>query len=160
MSKEITNSDDIIDSRDVIARIEELEAERQALHDAVDEAAEAIEAFEGDLKSEAFDTLHDAHDKARNAMNEWGESDEGKELAALKALADEAEGYAPDWRYGEALIRDSYFTEYAQQLADDIGAINSDASWPNNCIDWERAARELQMDYTQVEFDGVTYWIR
>lgn len=27
-------------------------------------------------------------------------------------------------------------------------------------VDWERAARELQMDYTPVEFDGVTYWVR
>ena len=26
--------------------------------------------------------------------------------------------------------------------------------------DWERATRELQMDYTEVDFDGVTYWIR
>lgn len=24
----------------------------------------------------------------------------------------------------------------------------------------ERAARELQMDYTSVEFDGITYWVR
>jgi hypothetical protein len=83
------------------------------------------------------------------------------ERAALVALAEEAEGYASDWADGAAvLIRDSYFETYAQELADDIGAINSDASWPNDCIDWERAARELQMDYTAVDFDGVTYWIR
>jgi hypothetical protein len=28
------------------------------------------------------------------------------------------------------------------------------------CIDWNEAASELQMDYTAVEFDGVTYWVR
>lgn len=27
-------------------------------------------------------------------------------------------------------------------------------------IDWERAAEELRMDYTAVDFDGVTYWVR
>ena len=27
-------------------------------------------------------------------------------------------------------------------------------------IDWAQAAHELQMDYTSVDFDGVTYWIR
>lgn len=37
--------------------------------------------------------------------------------------------------------------EFAQQLAEDIGAIDSDASWPNNCIDWEYAAKELMYDY-------------
>lgn len=30
----------------------------------------------------------------------------------------------------------------------------------NNYIDWKRAAEALQSDYTSVEFDGVTYWVR
>lgn len=115
---DISNADDIIDSRDVIARIEELEE---------------------------IETRDD---------------DEEAELAALKAFAAEGADYAPDWDYGETCIRDSYFVEYAQQLAEDIGAINADATWPNNCIDWERAARELRMDYTAIDFDGVTYWVR
>lgn len=127
MSREVSNSDDIIDSRDVIARIEELEAERDAC---------------------------DA-----DAYEEWQESAEADELAALCNLRDEAEG-CDDWAHGASLIRDSYFEEYAEQLADDIGAIDQRASWPLTCIDWEKAARELQMDYTSVEFDGVTYWMR
>jgi len=81
------------------------------------------------------------------------------ELAALKALAEEASG-TPDWKYGDILIRDSYFREYAKQLAEDCGMVDANASWPNTCIDWERAARELQYDYTSVDFDGVTYWVR
>ena len=63
-------------------------------------------------------------------------------------------------RHPVTLVRDSYFRDYAEQLADDIGAINSEASWPNNCIDWNRAARELHIDYSTVEFEGVTYWYR
>ena len=118
-TREITNSEDIIDSRDVIARIEYLES------------------IEGER-----------------------DEDEVQELIALKALADEASGYAADWTYGEMLIRDSYFEEYARQLAEDIGAIPSDARWPCTCIDWEQAARELRMDYTAVEFGDVTYWVR
>ena len=86
--------------------------------------------------------------------------DEEAELMALIALESEGRGYAPDWEYGEVLIRDSHFEEYAEQLADDLGLISADATWPNSCIDWEQAARELQYDYTALDFDGVIYWVR
>jgi exoribonuclease II len=101
-----------------------------------------------------------------NARIEWLESnddkddDEKAELAALVALKAEAEGYSSDWQYGATLIRDSYFRDYAQELAEDIGAIDHNAQWPNACIDWDQAARELQMDYSAIEFDGITYWVR
>lgn len=39
--------------------------------------------------------------------------------------------------------------EFAETLANDIGAITNDSSWPNYCIDWEWAARELMMDYVE-----------
>ena len=129
---EISNSQDVIDSRDVIARIAELEEERTDI--------------EG--QPDSTDTLA-----------AWDE-DYGDELKGLVALAEEAEGYAADWKYGETLIRDSYFTEYAEQLADDLGCIPVNAAWPMSCIDWDEAARQLQQDYTQVSFGGVDYWIR
>jgi hypothetical protein len=128
MTREISNYDDVIDSRDVIERIAEL-------------AGRWTARANGDETVEPLD------------------DDERAELDTLSALAEEAEGYAADWLHGETLVRDSYFVEYAQQLAEDIGAIESEARWPAYCIDWEYAARELQMDYTPVEFDGVTYWV-
>jgi len=109
--------DDVLDSRDIIERIELLES------------------------------LED-----RDEL-------EAEELTALKALTEEASG-SPDWSYGETLIRDSYFQNYAQELAEDCGMLKDATSWPLTCIDWEQAARELQYDYTSAEFDGVTYWIR
>lgn len=109
-----TNTDDIIDSRDIIEAIAELRESR----------------------------------------------DDMTTLAALEAVAECASDYAADWQYGETLIRDSYFEDYAQQLAEDVGAIDPHAQWPMTCIDWQRAARELRMDYTAVDFDGVTYWVR
>lgn len=37
--------------------------------------------------------------------------------------------------------------EFAQQFAEDIGAIdNIGTQWPTYCIDWEYAARDLMMD--------------
>lgn len=85
--------------------------------------------------------------------------DEEDELKSLKALQEECEGYS-DWIHGALLIRDSYFIQYAEQFAEDIGAIDRDANWPLNHIDWEEAASELKMDYTCVDFDGVDYWLR
>ena len=100
------------------------------------------------------------------ARIDWLETDDDKteyeteELTALRALAEEASDYAEDWTHGECLIRDSYFVEYAEQLADDIGAIDASATWPLCHIDWDAAADSLKMDYTQVDFGGVAYWIR
>lgn len=87
------------------------------------------------------------------------------ELDDLTDLLDELRGsggdhqWEGDW-FPVTLIRDSYFQDYAQEMAEDIGAISGDASWPKNHIDWESAAQELQIDYSSVEFDGTTYWYR
>lgn len=122
MATAISNSDDVIDSRDVIERITEL------------------------------DQMYSARGEITD--------DEIGERTALRRLHYEGANYSGDWEYGATLIRDSYFKEYAMELAEDIGAINADAAWPVRCIDWDQAAKELRMDYTSVDFDGVTYWVR
>lgn len=136
MPRSIDNSEDVIDSRDVTARIEELEGER----DAANEDAPAVDD---------------------DGLTAWDRdnSEDAAELKALKALADEAEGYAPDWTYGAALIRESYFVEYCQDLLEDIGDLPKDL--PSYIeIDWEATARNLKVDYTEVDFDGVPYLVR
>ena len=149
---------DVIDSRDVIARIEELEGEREALQLEIDDAeTQWLKTEAGTNEAHA---VVDRRQAAYVALDTWDASSDADELRILKALADEASGYAADWPHGETLIRDSYFKDYAMELADDIGAIDNNASWPLTCIDWDQAARELQMDYSAVDFDGVTYWIR
>jgi hypothetical protein len=151
----ISNTDDVIDSRDVIERIEELEGERQNLVDSLDEAREAAR----ENTDEAFDEeLKEATDAALTELEQWDEENKA-ELDALKALVEEAEGYSEDWRYGATLVRNSYFEDYARGLLEDIGDI------PRNLphyivIDWEETARNIQMDYTEVDFDGVSYWVR
>ncbi len=125
------NAMDMIDSRDIIARIAVLSALREP----------------GPV------------DLGNDEDNDMDQDTLFQELADLEALQDDTEGYAPDWKHGATLIRNSYFTKYAQELADDLGLLARDSAWPYTCIDWERAARELQYDYTQVEFAGVTYWV-
>jgi len=103
-----------------------------------------------------LETMRDDEEQAEGDFTE----DDAEELRILAALAEEAEGYIPDWNYGEQLIRESYFTDYARELADDIGAIDRNADWPLSHIDWDAAAEQLKMDYVEVDFDGVTYLAR
>jgi hypothetical protein len=113
-----SNTADVIDSRDVIARIEELENnEERTEHEAI-------------------------------------------ELVDLRKLATYGESYIDDWQYGAQLVRESYFETHAHELADDCGMISRDAKWPHTCIDWKWAARELMHDYTALDYDGVTYYVR
>jgi antirestriction protein len=37
--------------------------------------------------------------------------------------------------------------KFAQDMAEQLGSVDKNASWPNDCIDWEKAARELMYDY-------------
>lgn len=186
MARSIDNSEDIIDSRDVIAYIEELQDNIESVNDDIEELIsdsatheaniealeyEIEELNEGDFEDVAdmiaereeeigtlkisIDDITEEIDDKRDEVEEM----EG-ELAPIKSMADEAEGYAPDWNYGEALIRDSYFEDYARDLACDIGAVDVNADWPACHIDWEAAADALKMDYTCIDFDGEDYWIR
>ena len=57
------------------------------------------------------------------------------------------------------LISDYGFEEYAQDMAESIGAIDGDAGWPLYHIDWAAAAASLQMDFMSVEYGGQTWWM-
>lgn len=134
----ISNCENMLDGREVVARLEELEGEKADLTTDL-EAASAAERTQ-----------------AASDLASWMEDNE-EELDALSAFVD----YNRElWRHGETLIREDYFEDYAQELAEDIGAIGKDMPWPCTCIDWEQAAQELKQDYTESEFDGTTYYWR
>src|SRR6266404_4049110 len=101
MRNEISNHDDIIDSRDVIARIAELEAELEA----------AYEEYCDGTKEAGGEPL---------TQNQWMEMED--------------------------------FCKDIGDLPREIPAYM--------VIDWEATAENLKTDYTSVEFDGITYWVR
>lgn len=84
------------------------------------------------------------------------DDDEQRELEELTTLADEVS----EWYHGATLIPEDEFEEYARQLADDIGATNSDHGWPLTHIDWEAASEALKQDYSEVTYNGRTYLVR
>lgn len=130
MTREISNNDDIIDSRDFIEYLEEKEAELSDL----------LEAYMENNDLEEF----------------W---DLKEEVDILRDVASEGESYAPDWKYGETLIRESYWVEYVEELLKDIGDLPSDIPWYIE-IDWEATANHIKMDYSTIDFGGVDYYIR
>lgn len=142
MRRDLDNSADIIDSRDVIARIEEIETELRDAH-------------EGEGSKADFDVwLSDMADNDQGTLQEAAQ-----ELFALRDLVKEAEGYAGDWLHGATLIRHSYFVEYCQDMLSDLGDLPREI--PSYVvIDWEATADNLKVDYTTVDFDGVEYYIR
>jgi hypothetical protein len=122
---------DIINVRDIIARFEELENDIENCTIATD----------------AMDAISVA-----------------REHSTLAAILDDLKGNGGDeqWRgdwYPVTLICDSYFTYYAREMLEDCGTIPRDLpSWVE--IDWDATARNVRMDYTPVDIDGVTYWYR
>lgn len=104
-------------------------------------------------QSEIGADILDARDVVEGYQR-WRVSDE---LAAIEESNIDFEELADD---DPVLIHDRYFEDYARELAEDIGAIDKGASWPNTYIDWEAASNALKMDYTAYEIAGHTYWGR
>jgi hypothetical protein len=152
----ISNSDDVIDSRDVIARIEEIESMIES---------PVCETCGCTLTWNAGEYVYEGHtDECESDVDPDAgpDEDELEELKYLKALQDEAEGYSNgDWKYGSTLIRDSYFVDYCKELVQDIGDMPKNIpAYIKNNIDWDGVADDLKVDYTEVDFDGVAYYIR
>lgn len=184
MPNEISNSEDIIDSRDVIARVDELESDieswnedlndhRIEITDKVDEIEELEDRSQelDDDKDEAeiaeienlVDSLNSEIDDIESNITtiEFDIAEAQDELDPIKSLAEGCEGYAADWNYGEALIRDSYFEEYCKELVSDIGDLPATLpGYIENNIDWSGVADDLRIDYTSIDFNSITYWIR
>lgn len=128
--------DDVIDSRAIIERVEELESERQEIKDR-DRPLE--------------------HEEIMKELAEWDE-DWSRLLAIYKKLCEDCKDI-PDWEYGATLVRHSYWIDYCKEMIDDTGDIP--ANLPSFIvIDWEATAENLKSDYTTVNFDGVNYYVR
>jgi hypothetical protein len=133
---DFNENDDLLDSRDIMKRIEYL---NEFLCDLPD-----------DVTSETYDPADDKNGDRSDAV---------EERQALRALEDDASGYAPDWQYGETLIHEDYFTDYAEELVKDTAGLPRDIP-PYIVIDWEATAENLKVDYTEIVFKGQTFYIR
>lgn len=128
---DVSNDADLIDTRDVLDRINELE---------------------GDLESFYQD-----------GPDTWDSEDPDViEIRQLQDLINEVAGYSEDKPAdGVTLIRATYFVRYMEEYFEDTSDTPVKShDWPFRHIDWEAAADELRVDYTEVEYNGVSYLFR
>ncbi len=172
----ISSGDSVIDSRDIIERIEELQDEKDSeieslkekieeIKEELDDARESVETYDAEEDEEGFlkanELVSELEEKLEEAEQELTDHifDDEDELSALTELAEKAEGYSSDWRHGEALINESYWVEYVQELLQDIGDLPKDI--PSYIeIDWEKTADNIAADYMTVDWEGTSFYIR
>lgn len=137
-----------INSRDIIARLEELKDAKQDILDRVRDAETLIES-----------TDDDELESLNSELEEW-DDEYGDELASLTEINDEGESCSSEWTHGETLISSDYWVEYCKQLCEDIGDIPRGGFPSYIAIDWERTAENISADYTTVSINETEYYIR
>lgn len=135
--REISNRDDLVDSRAVLTRVEELESERD----------DHYESSEQPWSSADFDAA--------------------QELEQLTALVAELRGVGGDRpEDGQTLIRENYLSDYVKELylectdQDLLRQVQEQLEGPWNHVDWAAVAEDERSDYTEVTWAGVTYYVR
>lgn len=131
-------TDAYFDSREVIERIAELEAE----------FVDATDSDPADIMSQ----------------DDWAfglGGDGALEMVSLLELQEEAEGYISDWQYGEMFYTWDALVNYTEELVSECGYLSPETpSWITNNIDWEAVTKEVKVDFTEFEFRGTTYYAR
>lgn len=91
-----------------------------------------------------FDTLFEFFERAESC---------GYDAEVIEAFADLGNYNVEDIDDFFDALEESYQGEYnsnedfAEQLAEELGYIDTDLKWPYTCIDWSSAARDLMHDY-------------
>ena len=123
-----------------------------------------VEAHSEDIEPEDVEDI-EPEDVEDIEVSNWGDFDEYESLKDLEiiyeifdinptydldvidagvacdiSIEDIDEAYTGSYRDNE---------EFAEEMAESIGAIDRNAAWPVCYIDWERAANDLMMDYSE-----------
>ena len=137
---------DCIDTRDLIEKRDELKQQ------ILDSFLETFEHYED--QTDDFDDILFEEEEIQSWKEDW--EDELKEIEEIDNIENEL-GSAFD--YGVTLVHEDYFEDYTEELLIDCGYISKDfPSWIE--IDWEATANNVKQDYTEVEYQGETYYGR
>lgn len=128
---DISEYADIIDTRHIVERIEELDA---VLDDNLSDMT--------DDEKEEYRLLSQIIDEVRNSANESPEN--GVTLIHESYFVD----YIKEYADGTGIMMSTPKDE------------NGSIAWPFNHIDWEAAADDMRASYQELDYIGVTYLFR
>lgn len=137
---------DIIDTRDLIEKRDEL---KQSI---LDSFLENFEHYED--RTECFEDILFEEEEIQSWKEIW--EDELEQIGEINKIEDEL---GREFDYGVTLVHEDYWEEYVEDLLVEIGYLPKDIpSWIE--IDWEATANNVKVDYTEVEYQGQTYYGR
>lgn len=146
-------SDNVIDTRDIQDRIDEINDEIDTLKEEINDLSNEID----DLEEEEEDGNQSLIDEKLDDIDDKkGEIEVlQEELKQLLEIKDEV----PEFEDGNTLINADYWVEYCEELCKDCGYLSSDLPWWIE-IDWEKTAENIAVDYSIVEIQGETFYYR
>lgn len=135
-----------VDTRDLAEKREDLEQE------ILDSFLENFPHYEE--MTESFEDILFEEEEIQSWKEDW--LDEIVSITDIEKLEDET---GSEFNYGVTLIPEDDFTDYVKDLLEDCGYIPKDfPSWIE--VDWEATADNVRQDYTETEYNGITYLFR
>lgn len=141
-----------IDTRDLEEKREELKEQ------ILDSFLETFEHYAEQTAS--FDDILFDEEEIESWKADWQE--ELEEIAEIDQVEAKVESYGGDgFEFGTTLISDYDFEEYCEEFVRDCGYLSRDTPpLIGNNIDWSGIADDMRQDYSEVEYQGVTYLFR
>ncbi len=140
---EIDYSSDVLDSRDLDNRLDNLTSIKDTRLDWMDAKREAMSDVE--------------IDELENNEPEDFTDEMEKELAELE----EAKSEISEWRDGNTLVNMNYWTQYCKELVMDVGDMPKELpSYIGNNINWDGVAEDLSADYSTIDIMGSMFYYR
>ena len=162
-----------LDSRDIQEEIDNIES----LKNDYESDLESLNDELNDLESELYDIENeeDYDDKQNDIDNKLEEIAEkeneiqecefeynrySEELTELESLKEEISDNSDEgFEYGLQLIHENYIDDYLDELLEDCGYIPKDLpSWIE--IDWQATYDNMKEDYSEIELNGNTFYVR
>lgn len=134
-----------IDTRDLITRRDELK--EQIFEDFIS----CFEHYED--RTDSFEDILFDEEEIQDWKQRWED-----ELLDIDEI-NEIENNVTDFEYGETLIAEHEFEDYAKELCKDFGYIKKDHPWWIE-IDWVATAANMAQDYSTVRYRSIDYYVR
>ena len=112
-----------------------------------------------DTELEDFEDLISYIDNSEDKdVQEWKE-DNSDDFDHIEEI-DYVEDNVSEFSFGETLIPNDDFTEYCKDMVNDCYNLKDVPDFIKDNINWDGVASDLEVDYSNVAYQGVSYLVR